>query len=231
MSAEDAVMLTDRLLSVLREAARPMSTAELAELMPWEHERTAHGGCQWWCDRDLHGGVRLLECHGGWHLIAFKRTAHGFNGIYRHLRALEQRGLVRRDGGDASPRVYWSYCADDGRPAAVGALYALETLIAADTPATPDEMTVTAILSIADSMLRLLRVSLDAMSDPELTNTAAQKDSQQDGARGVEILREQILGAKRLTDGDEVPVPVVDADDQVAAAKGIDAVATGRNGG
>lgn len=177
MSTHDTVMLTDRLLSVLRETGRPMSTTELAELMPWKHERTAHGGCQWWCDKDLRDGVRMLECHGGWHLIAFKRTAHGLNGIYRHLRALEQRGLVRRDGSDGGRRVYWSYCADDGHPPAVGTLNRLETLIAADTAPTPDDTTATAILDIAHSMLGLIRASVDAIADPELTNTAAQKDS------------------------------------------------------
>jgi hypothetical protein len=76
MSTEDNVMLTDRLIRVLRERGRPMSTAEFTELMPWKHERTtAYGGCQWCCDRDLRDGVRMLECHGGWHLIAFKREA------------------------------------------------------------------------------------------------------------------------------------------------------------
>ncbi|MBV8348438.1 MAG: hypothetical protein JOZ49_13150 [Mycolicibacterium sp.] len=171
-------MLTDRLLRVLREAARPMSTAELTELLPWKHERIGQGGCQWRCDRHLRDGVRMLECHGSWHLIAFKRTAHGFNGIYRNLRALEDRGLVRRDRSDPSRRVHWRYCADDGRPAAAGTFDGLQTFIAADTPPTPEETTVIAILDIADSMLGLLRVSLDAMSDPELTNTAEQKDSQ-----------------------------------------------------
>ena len=49
--------------------------------------------------------------------------------------------------------------------ATVDTLDELETLIAADTTPMPDEMPAVVILSIAHSMLTLLKASLEAMSD------------------------------------------------------------------
>ena len=49
MTIGDSLILTRRLLAVLRESDRPMPTDELAELMPCKVERTRQGGCEWWC--------------------------------------------------------------------------------------------------------------------------------------------------------------------------------------
>jgi hypothetical protein len=108
-------MLTGLLLRVLRDRGRPMFTDELADLMPWKPERMSQGGCEWWCESVLPASVRMLECHGSWHLIAYRRRPQGFSGIYRHLRALERRGLVRRVHRDGTRRVYWSARGDEDR--------------------------------------------------------------------------------------------------------------------
>ena len=113
MTIGDSLILTRRLLAVLRGSDRPMPTDELAELMPWKVERTRQGGCEWWCGAETPAGVRVRECHRSWHLVEYQRTPHGFAGIYRHLCALEGRDLLQRCRIEGDRRVFWACRGDD----------------------------------------------------------------------------------------------------------------------
>ena len=57
--------------------------------------------------------MEVVECHRSWHVVQYRRTAHGYTGIYRHLRSLQQRGLVRRTLRDGRKRVCWVYVGSD----------------------------------------------------------------------------------------------------------------------
>jgi hypothetical protein len=107
VTTTDTFMLVRQLLHVLREHDRPMSTQELAALMPWKIEKTGDGGCEWWCHDGQRAGLRVLECHETWHLVAYERTSQGFTGIYRHLRSLERRGLIRRHQASSRRGMLW----------------------------------------------------------------------------------------------------------------------------
>ncbi|MDP7707481.1 hypothetical protein [Mycobacterium sp. TY815] len=108
MTTADTIRLREALLNELRKAHRPVSTAELAALMPWRVERT-DDTCALLCQ---HAGgnkdVEVLECHGSWHVVQYRRTSQGYSGIYRHLRSLEQQRIVRRTLHDGRKRVCWS---------------------------------------------------------------------------------------------------------------------------
>jgi hypothetical protein len=112
VTSADTFLVINHLLHVLAERCRPMSTEELAEVMPWKVESLTHGGCELWCRAADRDGLRVLECHETWHVVAYRRTGQGFAGIYRHLRSLERRGLVRRHHAGRR-RVLWAL-ADEG---------------------------------------------------------------------------------------------------------------------
>ena len=112
MTTSDSLIIQGRLLGVLRGSDRPRSTDELAEVMPPKVERTRQGDCEWWCRTETPAGVRVLECHRSWHVVEYRRTAQGFAGIYRHLRALERRGLAQRCRIEGDRRVFWMCTGD-----------------------------------------------------------------------------------------------------------------------
>lgn len=109
MTTTDTLQLRERLLSELRQSRSPISTADLASRMPWKVERS-EDNCAVLCNRSRPiSGMEVVECHKDWHVVQYHRTAHGYTGIYRHLRSLEQRGLVRRALRDGRKRVCWVY--------------------------------------------------------------------------------------------------------------------------
>ena len=108
MTTADTIVLREDLLAELRRSPVPLSTAELAQRMPWKSERT-HAPCAQLCDQKRLGpGIKILECHADWHLVAYRRTTHGYTGVYRHLRSLEGHGLIRRTIRDGRKRVCWT---------------------------------------------------------------------------------------------------------------------------
>jgi hypothetical protein len=113
MTTADTLRLRDRLLAELRDSSRPVATAELAARMPWKIERTEEP-CAVLCNSSRsNGDVEVVECHGSWHVVRYRRATHGYTGIYRHLRSLEQRGLIRRALRDGRKRVCWVYVGSD----------------------------------------------------------------------------------------------------------------------
>lgn len=109
MTTADTLQLREQLLNELRQSRCPISTADLAARMPWKIERS-EDTCAVLCNRPTpHFGMEVVECHKDWHVVKYCRTAHGYAGIYRHLRSLEQRGLVRRALRDGRKRVCWVY--------------------------------------------------------------------------------------------------------------------------
>lgn len=108
MTTADTIALREGLLAELRRSPVPLSTAELAQRMPWKPERT-HVPCAQLCDlKRLGPGVKIVECHTDWHIVAYRRTTHGYTGVYRHLRSMEGHGLVRRTIRDGRKRVCWT---------------------------------------------------------------------------------------------------------------------------
>lgn len=109
MTTADTIVLRDHLLDELRRSPMPLSTAELAQRMPWKVE-TSHVPCAQLCHlKKLGPGIKVVECHSEWHLVAYRRTTHGYTGIYRHLRSLEDHGRIRRTIRDGRKRVCWTY--------------------------------------------------------------------------------------------------------------------------
>ena len=108
MTTADTYRLRKQLLAALVGSARPMTTVELAALMPWKIERTSQGGCELWCSTDIPAGVRVVECHTTWHVVKYRRTPQGFAGIYCHLSSLERRGLVRRCRIAGQRAMFWT---------------------------------------------------------------------------------------------------------------------------
>lgn len=110
MTSADTLMLRASLLAELRASPRPLSTEELAQRMPWKTVRSEDICEVLLCSSGTaREGIRILECHRVWHIVAYPRTAQGFNGIYRHLRSLEARGEVRRAIREGKRRVLWTY--------------------------------------------------------------------------------------------------------------------------
>jgi hypothetical protein len=115
MTTADTLQLRENLLAELRDSTSPRSTADLAAAMPWKVERS-YDPCEQLCHR-AGPGVEVLECHRSWHLVQYRRAAHGYTGIYRHLRSLESQGLVRRTLREGRKRVCWTYIGDaQGHP-------------------------------------------------------------------------------------------------------------------
>lgn len=108
MTTADTIALREGLLAELHRSPVPLSTAELAQRMPWKTERT-QAPCAQLCDlKRLGPGIRVVECHTDWHIVAYRRTTHGYTGIYRHLRSLEAHGLISRAIRDGRKRVCWT---------------------------------------------------------------------------------------------------------------------------
>jgi hypothetical protein len=113
MTTADTMRLRDRLLAELRTSPQPISTADLAARMPWKVER-CEDNCALLCHRRKpNPDVEVLECHRSWHVVQYRRTAHGYTGIYRHLRSLERQGLIRRSAREGRKRVLWVYSGAD----------------------------------------------------------------------------------------------------------------------
>jgi hypothetical protein len=113
MTTADTLQLRERLLVELRTSPQPVSTTDLAARLPWRVERS-EDSCALLCAPGRpRGDVKVVECHRGWHVVQYRRTAHGYTGIYRHLRSLEQQGLVRRTLLDGRKRVCWVYAGAD----------------------------------------------------------------------------------------------------------------------
>jgi hypothetical protein len=121
MTTADTMRLRDRLLAELRASPQPISTADLAARMPWKVERCGDN-CALLCHRRKpNPDVEVLECHRSWHVVQYRRTAHGYTGIYRHLRSLERQGLIRRSAREGRKRVLWVYSGGDQLATAVHA--------------------------------------------------------------------------------------------------------------
>lgn len=117
MTTADTLELRESLLKELRRSPVPLSTAELAQRMPWKVERS-HVSCAQLCDlKRLGPGIRIVECHTDWHVVEYRRTTHGYTGVYRHLRSLEGHGLIRRTIRDGRKRVCWTYVEPGALPA------------------------------------------------------------------------------------------------------------------
>ncbi|MEB3031778.1 hypothetical protein [[Mycobacterium] nativiensis] len=108
MATPDTIALREQLLECLRSAGEPLSTSELAALMPWRVERT-HDNCALLCDRKrLSRSVKVLECHLDWHLVQYRRTAQGYAGVYPHLCQLERLGKITRTCRSGRKGVFWT---------------------------------------------------------------------------------------------------------------------------
>ncbi|GAB7145538.1 hypothetical protein [Mycobacterium riyadhense] len=115
MTTADTLQLREQLLATLRRSPRPVSTTELAARMPWKVERSEYNCTVLRNPSRPIAGMEVVECHRDWHVVQYRRTAHGYTGIYRHLRSLEQQGLVRRALRQGRKRVCW-VCVDADRP-------------------------------------------------------------------------------------------------------------------
>lgn len=105
--------LREKLLAELRTSSRALSTSELAGRMPWKLERS-DGACSALCTGGAtNSDVKIVECHSNWHVLAYRRSAHGYTGIYRHLRSLERQVLIRRALHGGRKRVSWVYIGPD----------------------------------------------------------------------------------------------------------------------
>lgn len=113
MTTADTLQLRERLLDALRDSAGPVSTTDLAARMPWKVERSDDGCAVLHNPGRPVAGVEVVECHRDWHIVQYRRSAHGYTGIYRHLRSLEQQGLVRRTLRYGRKRVCWVYVGSD----------------------------------------------------------------------------------------------------------------------
>lgn len=108
MATPDTIALREKLLECLQSAREPLSTSELAALMPWRVERT-HDNCALLCDRKRPSrSVKVLECHLDWHLVQYRRTAQGYAGIYPHLCQLERLGKITRNCRSGRKGVFWT---------------------------------------------------------------------------------------------------------------------------
>lgn len=113
MTTADTMLLRDKLIAELQGSATALATADLAARMPGKVEHS-NDSCDQLCHRSIRGsGVKVLECHRSWHLVEYRRATHGYTGIYRHLRALEVQGLIRRTVRDGRKRVYWIHTGPD----------------------------------------------------------------------------------------------------------------------
>lgn len=117
MTTADTLTLRETLLEELRRSPIPLSTAELAQRMPWKIEHS-YVPCAQLCHlKRLGPGIRIVECHSDWHLVEYRRTTHGYTGVYRHLRSMEGHGLLRRTIRDGRKRVCWTHVEPPGLPA------------------------------------------------------------------------------------------------------------------
>jgi len=110
----ETFQLRAQLLELLRTAGRPVSSAELAGLLPWCTERIDLG-CELVCLAPRPDqAIEIVECHRNWHIVRRPRTSQDAAiGIYRHLRSLAHQGAVRKVTL-GQRRVAWEYIPPDG---------------------------------------------------------------------------------------------------------------------
>lgn len=114
------VALRDNLLAALRTQELPISTINLAALMPWRVDVT---DCQQYMHYNLLAEYqRIVVCDGTTHIREIARSGYD---IYRHLRALEQKGLVERVKLDGHYAVYWRGLDTEQRTAEIAELEAM----------------------------------------------------------------------------------------------------------
>lgn len=109
MTTADTFEVRDQLIAVLREASAPMSTADLAKVLPWQVHRLELG-CDLVCWAPITpANLVIVECHGDWHVVSRPRSAQDARtGIYRHLRSLARTGVVRAIS-KGPRRVEWTF--------------------------------------------------------------------------------------------------------------------------
>lgn len=113
MTRAETFQLRTQLLELLRTAGRPVSSAELAGMLPWSTERLDLG-CELLCLAPRHQQIEIVECHRTWHIVRRPRSSQdAANGIYRHLRSLAHQGAVRRVTL-GQRRVAWEHIPPDG---------------------------------------------------------------------------------------------------------------------
>lgn len=115
MTTADTLAVREQLVAVLRAADRPMTSAELAGVLPWQTHRL-DVGCELVCQAPRRpAAMRVIECHRTWHLVSRPRSSQDSRtGIYRHLRALAREGIIRAI--PLGPRkVQWTYVGDSRR--------------------------------------------------------------------------------------------------------------------
>ena len=90
-------MIREELLAALHRATHPLTTAELAALMPWRPD-VLPVPCELLCNAPAETlKVRVLECHWDWHVVEIPRTAQDSRaGVYRHLTSMARQHLVRQ---------------------------------------------------------------------------------------------------------------------------------------
>ncbi|ORV08038.1 hypothetical protein [Mycolicibacterium fallax] len=112
MTSEDTFRVRQQLLNVLRAADRPLSTRELAELLPPKID-VMTVSCAMLCDSEVPSAkLKVLECHSSWHIVERQRSAQDGAAIYPHLRSLARQSLIRRI--PISPRsVLWEVVHDN----------------------------------------------------------------------------------------------------------------------
>lgn len=115
MTNAETIWLRGQLVTLLREAEGPVSSAALAAQLPWPTERL-DVSCLLLCQAPRRSvDLVVLECHQSWHLVARPRSSQdATTGIYRHLRSLARSGVIRRICLGAR-RVEWEYVGDNGR--------------------------------------------------------------------------------------------------------------------
>lgn len=96
MTTADTLAVREQLVTLLRAADAPMTSAELARLLPWQTHRL-DVGCELVCQAPRRAAaMQVIECHRTWHLVRRPRSSQDSRtGIYRHLRALAREGIIR----------------------------------------------------------------------------------------------------------------------------------------
>jgi len=96
VTTADTLAVREQLVAVLRAADRPMTSAELAGVLPWQTHRL-DVGCELVCHAPRRpAAMRVVECHRSWHPVSRPRSSQDSRtGIYRHLRSLAREGIIR----------------------------------------------------------------------------------------------------------------------------------------
>jgi len=98
----------DALLTALRDAPHPLSTAELAAALPWHREQVVHHGT--WYHREAEH-LKLVLCAGEFDVVDFRPyAAH----VYPHLAALAATGQVGQVRVAGMRTAYWTAAQQPG---------------------------------------------------------------------------------------------------------------------